>query len=58
MNNIIRGPIPLGDLNQDEYEHGREDEGKEEEECGEEDEESQLVHDVENQRRYQAAEGE
>ena len=46
MNNIIRGTIPLDDLTQDDYEHGREDEG-EEEECREEDEESQVVHDVE-----------
>ena len=38
MNNIIRG--------EDNYEHDREDEGKEEEEeCGEE-EETQVVHDV------------
>ena len=42
MDNIIRGPIPLDDLNENEYE-----EGQEEEECGEEDVESQIVHDVE-----------
>ena len=40
MNNIICGTIHLDDLTQDDYEHGREDEG-------EEDEESQVVHDVE-----------
>ena len=48
MDNIINDPIPLDDLNQGEYEHGRDEEGQEEEECcGEEDGESQLVHDVE-----------
>ena len=51
MNNIIRGPIPLDDADQGEYEgqyeHGRDEEGHEEdEECGNDDE-SQLVHDVE-----------
>ena len=40
MKNIIRGTIPLDDLNQDDYKHDRGDEGEEKEECGEEDEES------------------
>ena len=48
MNNIIGGTIPLNDLTQDDYKHGPKDEGEEEEEeCGEEDEESQVVHDAE-----------
>ena len=47
MKNIIRGPIPLDDLNQNEYGHGRDEEGQEEdEECGDDDE-SQVMHDVE-----------
>ena len=39
MNNMIRGPIPLGDLVHDDDE--------EEQECGEGEEERQFVHDVE-----------
>ena len=35
MNDMIHGPTPLVDLNQDDYEHGGE-----EEECGEGEEES------------------
>ena len=46
MNDMIHGPTPLVDLNQDDYEQGGE-EGEEEEECGEGEEESQFVHDVE-----------
>ena len=38
MNNIIRG--------EDDYEHGREDEGEEEEDKCREEEETQVVHDV------------